>query len=413
MSSTNGHPAAASEPAQVAVAPAVTLGDGYLTIEGLTVHGTPVDAARVCAECGENLEVAVRQMLEIGATVVLHGGNQATIDAARSEVDRLLQAVTQTVTENLPRTVNEQLGAFRQVLGQYMDAERADSVQRQLEKILRDGAGAQRQELTKALLDERGPLGLLKAELSGPLKSVHELVPHVVALKERLDAAERIGGERERGTSKGIDYEAAVGDILAAGLAPFHDTVDRVGTELGADRNRCGDYLVFVNPDSTGGREASVVVECKARSKVGVRAALNELDRAMANREASAGLMVVDDAAGTALGGQPLRVYPGNRVIVLLDREKPEPLALEIACQLVRELAVATLRVQERAVNLGALETDIARLTDVVEQSKAIAGGVKVARRGIQTIEESYLRLRGDASELLAQISRRLCEEVA
>jgi hypothetical protein len=130
----------------------------------------------------------------------------------------------------------------------------------------------------------------------------------------------------------------------------------------------------------------------------------------MGNREAATGLLVLDNSDGTALGGLSLRAYPGNRVVVLLDRGKPEPLALEIACQLVRELALASARSQERSVDLSALESDLACLTDAVEKAKAIASGVKVARRGIQNIEDAYARLRSDATDALAQMARRLRE---
>lgn len=405
---TNGH-AAKSATSGHAAAP-VVLGDAYLAINQFAVYGAPVDAARECVERGEDLEVSVRRMLDIGAALVQHGGNQATLDSVRSEVDRLVETVSLTVAENLPRSVKEQLAGFREVLGAYMDAGRAESVQRQLEKIMQAGARSQRQEVTKALLDEHGPFAVLKADLDGRLKAVGELLPHVVALKEQLSAAERVHAEHERGTAKGTDYEQTVGETLAQSLAPFRDTVEHVGTELGADRNRCGDYVATLNPATTGGADVRVVVECKARPRIGVRAAMTELEKAMGNREATAGLLVLDNADGTALGGLSLRAYPGNRVVVLLDRGKPEPLALEIACQLVRELALASVRSEEHSVDLSALESDLACLTDAVEKAKAIASGVKVARRGIQNIEDAYARLRSDATDALAQMARRLRE---
>jgi hypothetical protein len=408
MTRTNGHAVKpAIDTATPIVAP-VVLGDAYLAIERLVVYGNPVEAARECVEHGEDLEIAVRRMLDIGATLVQHGGNQATLDSVRSEVDRLVESVSQTVAENLPRSVKEQLATFGDVLGRYMDSDQANSVQRQLEKIMQAGARSQREEVTKALLAKDGPLALFKAELEGPLKAVGDLLPHVVALNERLDATERLGIEHERGTAKGIDYEQAVGEVIVASLAPHRDTVEGVGTELGADRNKCGDYLATLDPDSTGGKAVRIVVECKARKNIGVRASLAELDRAMANREANAGLLVLDNADGTALGGLPLRAYPGNRVIVLLDRDNPQPLALEIACQLVRELALATTRAQERTVDLGALDADLARLTEVIDKGKAIATGIKGARSSIQKIEEAYQRLRDDATDLLAQMSSQL-----
>ncbi len=391
-------------------APPVVLGDAYLAINQLAIYGAPVDAARECVERGEDLEVSVRRMLDVGAAFVQHGGNQATLDSVRSEVDRLVESVSLTVAENLPRSVKEQLAGFREVLGAYMDAGRAESVQRQLERIMQAGARSQRQEVTKALLDEHGPFAVLRADLDGRLKAVGELLPHVVALREQLSAAERVDAEHERGTAKGVDYEHVVGDTLAQALAPFRDTVEHVGTELGSDRNRCGDYVATLNPATTGGAGVRVVVECKARPRIGVRAAMTELEKAMGNREAGAGLLVLDNSEGTALGGLSLRAYPGNRVVVHLDRDKPEPLALEIACQLVRELASASARSRERSVDLSALESDLASVTDAVEKAKAIASGVKVARRGIQNIEDAYARLRSDANDALAQMARHLRE---
>jgi hypothetical protein len=409
----NGPGTATAMPSPAAETPAVTpviLGDAYLAINQLAVYGAPVDAARECVERGEGLEVSVRRMLDIGAALVQHGGNQATLDSVRSEVDRLVETVSLTVAENLPRSVKEQLAGFHEVLGAYMDAGRAESVQRQLEKIMQAGARSQRQEVTKALLDKHGPFAVFKADLDGRLKGLGELLPHVVALREQLSAAERVEAEHERGTAKGADYEQTVGETLAQCLAPFRDAVEHVGTELGSDRNRCGDYVATLNPATTGGANVRVVVECKARPRIGVRAAMTELEKAMGNREATAGLLVLDNSDGTALGGLSLRAYPGNRVVVLLDRGKPEPLALEIACQLVRELALASARSEERSVDLSALESDLACLTDAVEKAKAIASGVKVARRGIQNIEDAYARLCTDATDALAQMGRRLRE---
>jgi hypothetical protein len=363
----------------------------------------------------------VRRMLDVGAALVRHGGHQATLDSVRSEVDRLVEGVSATVAENLPRSVMEQLTGFREVLGSYLDPKQADSVQRQLEKIMQTGARAQRQEVVRALLDEHGPFAVFKADLGGKLTAVANLVPHVAALRAQLTAAEHTAEERERaaqllateherGTAKGITYEQNVGESLASAFAPFRDTVEHVANALGADRNKCGDYVATLNPEVTGGVEVRVVVECKARPGIGVRAAMVELDRAMGNRETVAGLLVVDSIEGTALGGQPLRAYPGNRVVVHLDRTNPQPLALEVACQLVRELAVVSSNSRGHAVDVTAVESDLARLTDVLERGKAIATGVKVARRGIQNIEDAYTRLRGDATEALAQMTRNLRE---
>ena len=107
---------------------------------------------------------------------------------------------------------------------------------------------------------------MFKAELDGPLKAVGDLLPHVVALNERLDATERLGIEHERGTGKGIDYEQAVGEFIVASLAPHRDTVEGVGTELGADRDSAATTwrASTPTPRRQGGR---IVVEVQGTRK--------------------------------------------------------------------------------------------------------------------------------------------------
>ena len=168
MTRTNGHAVKPAIDTATSITAPVVLGDAYLAIERLVVYGNPVEAARECVERGEDLEIATRRMLDIGATLVQHGGNQATLDSVRSEVDRLVESVSQTVAENLPRSVKEQLAAFGDVLGRYMDADQANSVQRQLEKIMQTGARSQREEVAKALLARTGRSRCSRPSLTDP-----------------------------------------------------------------------------------------------------------------------------------------------------------------------------------------------------------------------------------------------------
>src|ERR1700722_217442 len=75
----SGNAGALSPAARMPAVAPVILGDAYLAINQLAVYGAPVDAARECVERGEDLEVSVRRMLDIGASLVQHGGNQATL----------------------------------------------------------------------------------------------------------------------------------------------------------------------------------------------------------------------------------------------------------------------------------------------------------------------------------------------
>ncbi len=189
--------------------------------------------------------------------------------------------------------------------------------------------------------------------------------------------------------------------------APLEDTVLDVGTELGAHRNKAGDHVVHLNPDITLGRDLRIVVESKAQP-LGVKAALEQLERAMENREAQAGVLVFASADLAPLKGRALRAYSGNRFIAVYDREEKGPLALEAACHLARTLTLATLIEGEEAIDTDYIADQLERLTSVVEEGRSINRGINAARKGIDTIEAGYDTLRSKALAIIKEVGESL-----
>src|SRR4051794_622564 len=80
---------------QVAGGASVVLDDDRVWIHELVVEGAAVAAARDAVARSRDLEQTVRQMLEIGGAVLLHGSSKATVDAVGAEVDRLLALLSE------------------------------------------------------------------------------------------------------------------------------------------------------------------------------------------------------------------------------------------------------------------------------------------------------------------------------
>ena len=85
-----------------------------------------------------------------------------------------------------------------------------------------------------------------------------------------------------------------------------------------------GDFLLTVNPRDTAGARRRVVFEAKDR-QLSLNKALTELDAAMLNRSAQVGVMVFARTAQAPLSRRPLRVYPGNRILVVWERGGGQP----------------------------------------------------------------------------------------
>jgi len=389
----------------------VSVDDARLLIQHLVVTGVPHDVVQARVRRGEAAEGVVRQMIDLGAGLAQHGANQATVDSVKVQIDRLLEVVTQVASNQLPQAIDARIGVMREVLSAHLDPKRADSVQRQLREVFSKAAEDNQRQMRSALLDETGPLGIVRSELGGQLRAIAvqqgTLAEQVTQLREQLAAADGARREHQRGTAHGVEFEALVGVVVEHAHAPYHDTVVDVGCELGASRNKAGDHVVTVDPAATDAKDVRVVLEAKARP-LGVREALRELDRAMANREAQSGVLVFAGTDLAPLSGRAMRVFSGNRIMAVLQREDPDPLAVEVSCHLARTLALLTARNQEQELDCDLLRQELDCLVEIVEDGKCIRRGAVAARKGIDAVEVGYDALRANALAVIERISSSL-----
>lgn len=298
-----------------ALTPAVHLEGDELVLDGLRVSGAAAIAAREAMDAGQDLDMVVQRMLEIGAMVLSHGTQSSVVEA----VSRELRSHARTLAE--VRDLNDKVAA------------------------------------------------------------------------------------------KGLGFEEQILPVLERSFAPFSDIVEATGGTPGADgRDKKGDFTVTLNPAGLAGADRRVVVEAKDRPTqrlTGKDGALTYLDAAMRNRAAHAGVLVFATAT-PALADTPLRVYPGNRVLVRYDKDIQDPLALEVACHLARTLAAGVNDADSDTLDRGVLAEQVAKLTEIVEAAAEIRGGLLEAKRGLGRIDVAYQALRNDAKAVLGSLTEQL-----
>lgn len=389
----------------------VELHSDEVLIRNLSVDGSAFEAVKEAAHRGHSLVQTVQQMLHIGGGILMHGANQATVDSVSAEVDRLIAELATVASETVPTTLKDHSEALNKLLNEHFGSKNTASVQEQLKRLMAQGAQAQREEVVAALSAKEGPLARLRTELQARLSVIDSRQDHIVkevtTLTERIMASAALKQERERGTAKGLDFEELVSTSAERFFSPYEDTVLEVGTELGADGNKAGDIVAILNPDTTGGRDVRVVIEAKCR-KLSASACLKELERAMSNREAEAGVIVFDDPNHAPTKGQSLRIYPGNRVVAVLDRESSSELAMEAACHLARTLALCSLREEPAGVDTQVIADNLHRLVAILDEAKSISRGVNAARKGLDQVDGGYQTLRLDALAAIEGISSEL-----
>jgi len=134
---------------------------------------------------------------------------------------------------------------------------------------------------------------------------------------EQITGARAVRAERDRGTEKGLSYEALVAETSA--WVCSQDDVEFTGGIRGEEGNKNGDVLVRLNRTATRDHDLRIVLEAKDERKA-EPAMLAELDAAIRNRAAEAGIFVFAKRQQAPLDGRALRVYSGNRFAIVFDK---------------------------------------------------------------------------------------------
>jgi hypothetical protein len=404
----------------------VELAEDHLMIRDLPVAGSVFEAAKAAAAHGDELDRLVETALEIGGTALLQGQNRATIESVTDEIDRLIKE-TGRATEQMPVEVEAKLKGnldkLAELLAENFDPARKNAVQHQIKDMIDATTASRIKALTDDLLDEQhGPLARLLNErvldrvkqiertLASHTETNQALLANVVSIVERAGAKEQLNEAHQRSTHKGASFEDIVFAELDAMFGRLGDDVHDSRYERGSDnRLKCvGDYVVTINPKETRGRRVAFVVEAKSGPKNHTQAH-DELDRAIRNRDAGAGVIVFDGVADAPLAGRRYGPYPGGKYIAVLDPAEGNTLAFEVACLQARMTAIAGVEDND-AVDAAWLVEQCDQLTTLIDAASAIKRGVNDSKRGLVKVEASYDRLCSQAHAVLDAVRARLTD---
>jgi hypothetical protein len=367
----------------------------------------------------EDTEAAVHRCLTMGARVLRVAG--ATLDSElvehrfdemTSDLDRKIVDFAQRVDESAESLLDDEEGklalALRgwvedvgTLLGDTFDETSKKSAIAKLEKVL-EQARDEQVKAVRRLLDpenEESPLGRWRSEIVKSVKEQGESVEDALNdLREQLAIGDAKAEAHEKTAVKGFDFE----DIVLAELTPIvvahEDVPEHVGNELGNDGSKVGDIVVTLDPTQTPGRTVRYVVEAKD-TRLTLKKALDELESAMRNRDAEAGVMVFAKQ-GECPVNEPFQWFD-HKALVVLDKDEPDEGALRLACLWARWTA--------RREEAEAAETiDVARVQSLLEAARlslktatTIKGDHKKAHSAIDQASQHLVCLVNDLAGTL------------
>lgn len=381
------------EPTSVTVVDGCVVLDHFYELDDAVVdvvgqEHDPAAAVHRCLQIGARAIVSAHTALEAGvverAFSELNDSLATRLDEALGHMDGIAGALVDDQHGALPALLRHLQQELASQLGALFDPGSKTSALSRLEEVFARSSGTHSRAMG-ALLDPddpMSPLGRWKAEV---LATVRDNSAAVVRQVQELSTA--VAVERARAevfaitTAKGFSFEEVVHGALDRLSAHHGDLAEPVGRSSGAAARRTGDELVTINPDDTGGARAAIVVEVKNR-RLTRRSLLNELDRAMENREAQAAVAVVAQI-DQAPGGLPLQLF-ANKAIVALDDHLLADRALELAYVWARSVARRSLAHRPDEIDMEEIHARLADACGALGRVSNVRRHLSAARKGIE-----------------------------
>jgi hypothetical protein len=397
--------------------------DDRLVIEHLEVNDP--GAARVVREQkreGREPTETVTRAIEIGARLIESEGTAANVDYVNAQFERNMGQLAEKLGEMIDSGSEE----LAEQLASTFGIDRTDSVQQQLREMLVKANEHQRTELVRLFNAEDGanPLADFKTSVTAQvaestqrserqaerLRESHEreakemreqiagLKTELARLSERQQGDELIAEAEEAGTRKGRSFEERVDRALERIAATRDDAASHTGGEGAEGGGKKGDTVVELG--AAGGPSAGRVVFEAKDKKLSKNDAWKELNEAMAKRAASFGVLVVAGEENVPSGRELLAEYEGNKLIVAVDREDPDGLALEVAYRLAAA-RVAMARERDLTVDAPAVRDAAEEAVSCLKQAQAI-------RANLTGIKTSSDKARATLDEMVENVRARL-----
>lgn len=333
--------------------------ESFVFLEGnelkiIEFRETDPEVVKVVSEA-DDCEQAVHRCLQVGARALsfaqikldskiveaefaklegrLRGGIEEGVSSIKATSDRFLDPKNGEVTKSLSDWKNQ----VRDLLAEPFNEDSKSSIVAKLETVLQNARKEQMHSMLRILNadDPDTPLGRWKNDVTQVINERAEAVlvgftklAQEVAVKRAVDQV------LEKTSGKGFSFEEDGHEVVTQVTCVYGDIAEAVGKTPGILGKQIGDELITINPDEA---DARYVIEFKDR-KLGVKAILDELDDAMANRQASAAIAIFSSSRNSPVR-VPFQIF-GNKAIATLDKETLDEGPISVACMWARYMAL-------------------------------------------------------------------------
>ncbi|MEA2480683.1 MAG: hypothetical protein QOJ07_2605 [Thermoleophilaceae bacterium] len=384
-----------------------TLGD-RLVVDGVVIaDDCAVRLVRERDDAGDDPVRTIVDAIEIGARVLDREQAAANADFVRNEFEKVSTEVENSfsvrareVADELGKKVDEvfapDTGHVTKALERHFSDGSSSAVQNRVREVVSEVMTRSREDLLKQFssADGQNPLADFKAhtlrQLEAGEKRQHETMRalygklgemqrELQALRDEREKLEEVAAERERGTAKGREFEELVVEALDTIAVAQGDDCDAVG-DVSGSIGRTGDVVVELDA-CHGPARGRIVWEAKDR-RLSKPKALEELDRAIAQRDADFAVLVVPSDEEVPARLHALREYNGDKLIVVWDPESESRLPLEVAYSLARA-RVLMAKSEAEGIDGSAVRDTVERALAAMDEVRKVKSSLTGAKTQI------------------------------
>lgn len=320
---------------------------------------------------------------------------QFSLDDKASALSRLVAEITGhngKLREDLARDID--------VVRKEFSLDQPDGALSRLVQRVDETTGQVRRSLT--LDDEASPLARLRRELLDVINNLNQAnVAFHTEVRSTLEALRARRVEAAQSTRHGLEFEDAVGELLASQTRNAGDVLEAVGQIVGRiPRCKVGDFVLTLGPESAAAG-ASIVFEAKEDRSFSLKKILEEIAQARENRGAQVGVAVLSQL--TAPEGMEPLVRMGADIVVVWNRDDTSSDILFTAALSLARALVARERTQQARVQaeFTAIEDAVRRITKAAESLGDIMTLSETVRSNGVKIHDKAERLRDDIDKQL------------
>lgn len=253
-----------------------------------------------------------------------------------------------------------------------------------------------------SLDDEKSPLSRLRGELLKVINDLTETNTRFQAdVRTTLEALQVRKAEAARSTTHGLDFEAALGKVIAEDAHAQEDQFESMGATPGAIQNsKIGDFVITLSQHSAAPGER-IVVEAKEKAGYPLKKAKEEIKLARENRDAGLGVFVYSRTHAPA-DLRPL-TRQGHDIFVIWDPEDASSdVYLKAGLSVARSLVIQRQKaVNEQTVCFHEMDEAVNTITSEIAALDKIQDAARLASQHSERILKAVEPLRTKVLEQL------------